>query len=91
MVPALPFFIGKPGWVRSSAWIWDFSSTDSTMACSGGFQQPRRRRGVHQRPERNREREPRRYAVDQFYGPNHEEVGGLFIHDDTAGAFGANR
>ena len=22
MVPARPFFIGRPGWVRSSAWIW---------------------------------------------------------------------
>jgi hypothetical protein len=27
-----PFFNGRPGWVRSSAWIWLFSSTDSTMA-----------------------------------------------------------
>src|SRR6266478_3241607 len=27
MVPARPFFIGNPGWVRSSAWIWLFSST----------------------------------------------------------------
>ena len=34
--PALPFFIGSPGWVRSSAWIWLFSSTDSTTACAGG-------------------------------------------------------
>ncbi len=31
-VPARPFFIGRPGWVRSSAWIWLFSSTESTMA-----------------------------------------------------------
>jgi hypothetical protein len=23
-----PGFIGSPGWVRSSAWIWLFSSTD---------------------------------------------------------------
>src|SRR5271167_3832512 len=23
-----PFFIGRPGWVRSSAWMCDFSSTD---------------------------------------------------------------
>jgi hypothetical protein len=22
-----PFFIGRPGWVRSSAWIWLFSSS----------------------------------------------------------------
>jgi hypothetical protein len=36
MVPARPFFIGKPGWVRSSAWIWLFSSTDNTMAWAGG-------------------------------------------------------
>jgi hypothetical protein len=32
----LPFFMGRPGWVRSSAWIWLFSSTDSTMAWAGG-------------------------------------------------------
>ena len=25
-----------PGWVRSSAWICDFSSTESTMAWAGG-------------------------------------------------------
>ena len=31
-----PFFIGRPGWVRSSAWICDFSSTESTMAWAGG-------------------------------------------------------
>ena len=31
-----PFFIGRPGWVRSSAWIWLFSSTESTMAWAGG-------------------------------------------------------
>ena len=37
MVPARPFAIGKPGWVRSSAWICDFSSSDRTMACSGGL------------------------------------------------------
>src|ERR1019366_5421634 len=37
MVPQRPFLIGKPGWVRSSAWIWLFSSTHNTMACSGGF------------------------------------------------------
>lgn len=36
MVPARPFFIGKPGCVRSSAWIWLFSSTDRTMACPIG-------------------------------------------------------
>ena len=27
MVPARPRFIGKLGWVRSSTWIWLFSST----------------------------------------------------------------
>src|SRR5438477_5641268 len=37
MVPQRPFLIGKPGWVRSSAWIWLFSSTHNTMACWGGF------------------------------------------------------
>ena len=34
--PDRPFLIGNPGWVRSSAWIWLFSSTDSTSALSGG-------------------------------------------------------
>ena len=32
-----PFLIGSPGWVRSSAWIWLFSSTESTIACAGGL------------------------------------------------------
>ena len=36
VVAQRPFFIGKPGWVRSSAWICDFSSTDNTTACAGG-------------------------------------------------------
>ncbi len=27
----------------------------------------------------------------RFYGPNHEEVGGVFIRDEVAGAFGARR
>ena len=31
-----PFFSGRPGWVRSSAWICDFSSIDSTTAWAGG-------------------------------------------------------
>jgi len=31
-----PGFIGSIGWVRSSAWIWVFSSTLSTIARSGG-------------------------------------------------------
>jgi hypothetical protein len=35
--PAPPRFIGRPGWVRSRAWIWLFSSTDKTMAWSGGL------------------------------------------------------
>ena len=30
-------FIGRLGWVRSSAWIWLFSSTHSTSAFSGGL------------------------------------------------------
>ena len=37
VVPARPFFIGSPGWVRSSAWIWLFSSIEYTSALSGGF------------------------------------------------------
>jgi hypothetical protein len=36
IVPQRPGLIGSPGCVRSSAWIWLFSSTDSTSACSGG-------------------------------------------------------
>jgi hypothetical protein len=28
---------GSTGAVRSKAWIWDFSSTQSTTAASGGF------------------------------------------------------
>jgi len=31
-----PFFIGSPGWVRSSAWIWFFSSMLRTTAWAGG-------------------------------------------------------
>ena len=27
----------------------------------------------------------------QFYGPNHEEVGGVFFRDNISGAFGASR
>src|SRR4249920_1528280 len=30
-------FIGRPGWVRSSAWICDFSSIETTTAWAGGF------------------------------------------------------
>src|SRR5438270_8849634 len=37
MVAARPFFMGKPGWERSKAWIWLFSSTDNTSAFCGGF------------------------------------------------------
>ena len=37
MVPQRPFLIGSPGCVRSSAWIWLFSSTHSTSACCGGL------------------------------------------------------
>src|SRR5438105_9895182 len=36
IVPQRPGLIGKPGWVRSSACIWLFSSTLSTIACAGG-------------------------------------------------------
>ena len=34
---ARPFLSGKPGCVRSRAWIWLFSSTESTKAFSGGL------------------------------------------------------
>jgi hypothetical protein len=27
---------GRNGWVRSSAWIWDLSSTQTTIAWAGG-------------------------------------------------------
>ncbi|MET4236324.1 hypothetical protein ABIA85_009639 [Bradyrhizobium sp. LA6.10] len=33
---AWPGHIGSIGWLRSSAWIWDFSSTHRAMTCSGG-------------------------------------------------------
>src|SRR6266404_1154009 len=36
MVWQRPGLIGNPGWVRSSAWIWLFSSSDSTTAWAGG-------------------------------------------------------
>lgn len=29
--------------------------------------------------------------VGQFYGPNHEEVGGVFVRNQISGAFGASR
>ena len=32
----LPGATGRTGWVRSSAWIWDFSSTQTTIAYAGG-------------------------------------------------------
>ena len=35
-MPARPGFIGRLGWVRSRAWIWDYSSMQSTTALSGG-------------------------------------------------------
>ena len=37
MVPARPFLSGSPGWVRSKAWTWLFSSQHRTIACSGAF------------------------------------------------------
>src|SRR5271168_2257238 len=37
MVPARPGTIGSEAWVRSKAWIWDFSSMHNTIALSGGF------------------------------------------------------
>src|SRR5674476_476268 len=35
----MPGIIGNAGWNRASAWTWDFSSTHSTTAASGGFRQ----------------------------------------------------
>jgi hypothetical protein len=32
----LPGATGRIGWVRSSAWIWDFWSTRNSIACAGG-------------------------------------------------------
>src|SRR5207248_4674207 len=37
IVPHRPFFRGRPGWVRSKAWIWLFSSTHNTIPFCGGF------------------------------------------------------
>jgi len=31
-----PGLRGSPGWVRSSAWNWLFSSTERMIACAGG-------------------------------------------------------
>ena len=31
------------------------------------------------------------FVTGSFYGPNHEEVGGVFEHDEIVGAFGAKR
>jgi hypothetical protein len=36
VVPALPGLSGRPGWVRSRAWICDFSSSESTRLWAGG-------------------------------------------------------
>src|SRR5215218_1036107 len=33
----MPGIIGNAGWDRANAWTWDFSSTHSTTAASGGF------------------------------------------------------
>src|SRR6266478_3664832 len=46
IVWARPFFMGRPGWVRSRAWIWLFSSNDSShyIVSKGGS--PPQRRGV---------------------------------------------
>ena len=33
----MPGIIGNAGWERCRAWTWDFSSTHSTTAASGGF------------------------------------------------------
>ena len=37
MALGTPGINGKTGAERSSAWIWDFSSTQSTTAASGGL------------------------------------------------------
>src|SRR6202042_513339 len=34
---AFPPLSGRPGWVRSSAWIWLFSSMETPTAWRGGF------------------------------------------------------
>ena len=39
VVPSRPFFISNPGWVRSRAWIWLFSSSDSAMTWADGSTQ----------------------------------------------------
>ena len=51
MVPARPGFSGSPGWVRSSAWTCDFSSSERTMAWRGGSHTGRPRlRASRRRP-----------------------------------------
>jgi hypothetical protein len=37
MVPARPLLSGRPGWVRSRAWICDFSSTLEHHGVGGGI------------------------------------------------------
>ena len=39
----------------------------------------------------SRTRRSRREVFGRFYGPGHEEVGGVFIRDGISGAFGAGR
>ncbi len=49
IVPHFPGFIGSPGWLRFSAWIWLFSSTENTMAFSGGSGTDPRHRAAFRR------------------------------------------
>jgi hypothetical protein len=46
MVWQRPGLIGNPGRVRSSAWIWLFSSSESTTACASGSRMVEQERRV---------------------------------------------
>jgi hypothetical protein len=46
VVEGQPLLSGRPGWVRSSAWIWLSSSKEKTIARSGGRCTGRQGRGV---------------------------------------------
>jgi hypothetical protein len=44
-VPARPRFIGKPGWVRSSAWVWLFCRAKAPL-CAGKSSKVRPHRAI---------------------------------------------
>src|SRR5213082_1214586 len=62
MVPQRPFFMGKPGWVRSSAWIWLFSSARSPVGEDSD-------RGPPHRSTFKRSRDAKFLEVERCGGP----------------------